>query len=384
MRRDIIVAVLAIGALAAVSLLTTRTEEPKSATHASDDYGFGGYRAWYDLLAREGVTVERFRRHHDALPDSGIDTLIVAFPVIGIGGVGESWDVAERDWLRAWVRSGGRLVDIGLTPPAGKDDAKGESVFLVDANHGAGRLSGPWVPLLNDVARRGAMRLVAAKNKHPQTLLRDRSGALVVRYPYGRGEVIGVASAEPFENRALGTAGDARLAYLVGRPRAPGGVVAFDEAVRGDIVEKPWYRALTVPELVALAFAALAGLLWIAYGIVPLGPPVRLRAPREPTSEEFVDAVAALYQRARARDHAAEALLADARLALDRSAQTQENATLGQRIAAAVTEPLTTDAALVGVAQLARTAREEIIRAASPDRRFGTPSRGIGARRRRR
>ncbi|HWT07400.1 MAG TPA: hypothetical protein VN224_16665 [Xanthomonadales bacterium] len=184
----------------------------------------------------------------------------------------------------------------------------------------------------------------------------DGNGALVVRYRVGRGEVIGVASGTFFENRALGRGDDARLAYLAARP-GHGGVVAFDEAVRGDIVEKPWYRALDAPELVALTVAALAGLLWLLYGIIPLGPAVRLRAAREPTSEEFVDAVAALYERARARDHARDALVADARRALEHAPRTAENTALAARVAAAATEPLANDAALVALAKIARTAR---------------------------
>ncbi len=116
------------------------------------------------------------------------------------------------------------------------------------------------------------------------------------------------------------------------RPRRPGGVVAFDEAIRGDIVERPWYQALDTGERVALAFAVPAGLLWLAYGIVPLGPAHRMTPPREPTSAEFVDAVAALYGRARARDHARDALLADARHSLERAARTAETRALAARI----------------------------------------------------
>jgi hypothetical protein len=381
MRRDVVVAVLALVALLAVPLLNRHDQTPQAATHGSADYSFGGYRAWYELLVREDVRVERFRRHHDALRESGIDTLVTAFPDASLPHL---WGPAERDALRAWVRNGGRLVDIGLTPRADKNDAQNERVYLEDVHGAPGALSGPWSAWVNAVGARGTYRLAPAKGARVETLLRDRAGALVVRYRYGRGEVVGVAGAGAFENRALGAADDARLAYLVARPGRPGGLVAFDEAIRGDVIEKPWYQALTVPELVALALAGLAGLLWIAYGIVPLGPPVRLRAPREPTSEEFVDAVASLYQRARARAHAGAALVADARRALARAPDTAHYRALAVRIAAAETEPLRNDATLVAVAVLARTAREEIIRATSPDRGFAAAARGARARRRRR
>jgi len=333
------------------------------------------------LLVREGVRVERFRRHHDALRDSGIDTLVTAFPDTSLPHL---WGPAERDALRAWVRNGGRLVDIGLTPRADKNDARNERVYLEGAEGKPGALSGPWSGVVSALGARGTFRLAAYKGARVETLLRDRAGALVVRYRYGRGEVVGVAGASAFENRALGAGDDARLAYLVARPGRPRGVVAFDEAIRGDVVEKPWYQTLTVPELVALALAGLAGLLWIAYGIVSLGPPVRLRAAREPTSEEFVDAVASLYQRARARAHAGAALVADARRALARAPDTAHYRALAAGIAAAESEPLRDDAALIAVAVLARNAREEIVRATSPDRGFAAAARGARARRRRR
>ena len=388
MKRDVIIGALVLAALVAVSLLGHRPESPKAATRASSDYSFGGYRAWYELLAREGVDVARFRRHHDALRESSIDTLIVAFPDARMPS---SWDASERNALRAWVRGGGRLVDIGLWPPSGKDDAKGELVFLKDSRaersaDGAakrGALHGPWAALVGSLGDRGTMRLVPVKHARVETLLADRSGALVVRYRYGRGEVIGVATAAFFENRALARGDDARLAYLAARP-GHGGIVAFDESVRGDIVEKAWYRALDAPELVALAVAALAGLLWLLYGIIPLGPAVRLRAAREPTSEEFVDAVAALYERARARSHARDALVADARRSLERAPRTAANTALAKRVATAATEPLANDDALVAIANLARTAREEIIRGNSPDIHSNATARRVGARRRRR
>jgi hypothetical protein len=379
-KRDAVVGALLLAALVAVSLLGHRPEGPKAATHASGDYSFGGYRAWYELLAREGVAVTRFRSHHDALRAARIDTLIVAFPDDPLPS---SWNAGELSALRAWVRRGGRLVDVGLWPDTGREDDKDERVFLGDKRAGGGALHGPWSTLVGALGDRGKDRLIPVKHAHVETLLADRGGALAVRYRYGRGEVVGVATGAFFENRALGRGDDARLAYLVARP-GHGGVVAFDEAVRGDVVEKAWYRALDAPELVALAVAALAGLLWLLYGIIPLGPAVRLRAPREPTSEEFVDAFAALYERARARDHARDALVADARRALERAPRTAENTALTARIAAAADEPIANDAALIAVAQLARTAREETIRGSSSDDRTGAFARRVGARRRRR
>jgi hypothetical protein len=357
-KRDIVVAVLAIAALLGVSLLTNHQQRPPGSSRASDDYASGGYRGWYDLLAREGIAVDRFRQHHDALSASGIDTLIVAFPS---DSVPYSWDAGERDALRAWVRAGGHLIDIGITPAVDKDDGKGELVFgRAAARVPTGALRGPWSALIAAWPNRGGVRL-AATDKHVQTLLADRAGALIVRYRYGHGTVLSIADAAAFENGSLGRIDDARLAFLAGRPSTPRGTVAFDEAVRGAMIERAWYRALDAPELVALALLALAGLLWLAYGIVPLGPAVRLTPPREPTSEEFLDAVAALYGRARAREHARDALIAEARRAIERAPRSAENVALARRIDALATEPVPNDAALLAVAQLASTVRENTI-----------------------
>jgi Domain of unknown function (DUF4350) len=361
MRRDALIAVVAVAAIALVSLLTAHGPEgPKWATHASSDFSFGGYRAWYDLMSREGVRVTRFHDHHDALPAS-VDTLVLSFPQDGLGSF---WDRAERDALQAWVRAGGRLIDIGITPSVDrKEDTKGESVLGDDKPVDRGPLHGPWAGAVSSLPERGTLRLFPQPHHHVDVLLRDASGPLVARYKVGRGEVISIAPAAVFENRMLARGDAARLAYLAARPGRSGGTVAFDETIRGDLTEKAWYLALNVPELVALAFLLLAGLLWLAYGLFPLGPPVRLRAPREPTSREFVDAVAALYGRIRAREHARDALTTDAHRNVERLPRTATNLALAVRIAGAAADPVPDDATLVAVAALARTAREETIRA---------------------
>lgn len=359
MRRDVVVAVVAVVALLIVAASTGQKQTLFGATRASGDYAPGGYRGWYELLAREGMTVRRFRRHHDALGASGIDTLIVAFPT---GQVPAEWNTGERDGLHAWVRNGGHLVDIGTTPSAGKDDLKGERVMLDDSSHAVpGALRGPWSAQVTAWSKRGSERIKPLKGAHVAALLGDRRGSLVVRYRYGRGSVLGIADASVFENAALGRIDDARLAYLAGQPSKPGGVVAFDEAVRGDIIERAWYDALDGPELAGLGVAAVAALLWLLSGIVQFGPAVRLTPAREPTSEEFIDAVAALYGRARARDHARDALVAAARRALERAPRTPENSDLSKQVDALAVEPVPDDAALIAVAQLARTARETTI-----------------------
>jgi hypothetical protein len=381
-KRDLLAGVGLLAVLLIVALLSSHTEPPRSATHSANDYAFGGYRAWYELEQHEGVDTERFRLHHDALREAGIATLIVAFPGPGIPS---AWNAAEARGLEEWIRAGGRAVILGAVPHTGLGGTGQHGARLrAIAGEERGALRGTWSAQVAALGHRGTSRLVLPAALHAQVLLHDAAGPLVARYRSGRGMSYVLASATPLENRYLAQGDAARLAYLLALPARADGVVAFDEALRGDIVEKPWYRTLNAPELLGLAIAAFAGLLWLAYGIVPLGPPVRIFASREPTSAEFLDAVAALYARAEARGHARGALVAEAHRTLERAPRSTENAALLARIdAAAHTEPAD-DGALIAVAHLARLAREETVRATDPDRDRAAPARRIGRDRRRR
>jgi hypothetical protein len=381
MRRDLL---LVIGLLALAFIvpffgndqLTTTT-----ASHESGDVAPGGYAAWYELLEREGVHVTRFHAPHADLSDASLDTLIVAFPD---SGHEVRWDGVEEDALDAWVRSGGRLIDVGPSPSTGRDDARNAPMVLSEIKRAAGALRGPWAALVGSLAERGTQRIVRHAHGTFDTLLRDHAGALVVQRREGRGEEIGVFSAAPFENGHLAVDGDARLAYLLARPRVAGGVVAFDEAIHGDVVDRPWYRALDVRERVALLFLVLAGLAWLAYGLLPLGPPVRLVAPREPTSEEFLDAFAALYRRGRARTRASDALVSDALRRLETVPRTPTIARLAEELESASAQPLDNDRTLLAIASVTHAIREEATRGGNTGRRPGTFARGARARHRRR
>jgi hypothetical protein len=384
LKRELLLA-LGLLALTFAIALVTRTESPAPnvVTHASGDVRPGGYAAWDELLSREGLRTGQFHAWHEDLGVDGVDTLVVAFPG---AGVPTRWDDLERDALRSWVRGGGRLIDVGPSPALGGDEARHALVALHVVKKAGGALRGPWAALVGTLGARGSERIVRMPHQRGAvtTLLGDAVGALVVRYREGRGEVIAVWSAAPFENRALGRAGDARLASLIALPRRPGGRVDFDEAIRDDVVERPWYRALDTRELLALAFLGVAGLAWLAYGLLPLGPPVRLVAPREPTSEEFLDAFAALYGRAHARARAADALLADATRRLERAPRTPEVLDLTAKVEHARDVPAHDDRSLVALAILSRTVREETIRGGDPARRSGAPTRRPDPRNRRR
>src|SRR6202522_939829 len=121
-----------------------------------------------------------------------------------------------------------------------------------------------------------------------RTLLADRGGALIVRVPLGRGAVVYVSDPRLFANAALARDDNARLAYLLARPRQPGRITAFDEALHGALLERGWLGTLSVPVRVALAGTVLTILIALAGGALRLAPPVTLRAPREPASDEFI------------------------------------------------------------------------------------------------
>jgi hypothetical protein len=182
MRRDLLVAVLCILALLVVSVLSAHKETvPTDATRSSTDYSFGGYRGYYELLAREGVHVERFRSSHDAL-DTYTDTLVTAFPE-GIFGI--NWSDAEHAALLAWVRNGGRLIDIGPTPRTASVNPKTETVLGEKTRGSSGPLRGYLGVACADAARsrhrahRRAPR--RARRYAPRRPRRHPGGALPAR-----------------------------------------------------------------------------------------------------------------------------------------------------------------------------------------------------------
>jgi hypothetical protein len=297
-RGDLIGVIVAVVALAILALVSREPASRGLDTFASDDVRSGGYAAWSTLLEREGVRAEPFERRAIEL-DPQLDTLIAAEPLVYDPA---SWAPADVAAAADWVRGGGRLILIGGDPLV----AGAERTSLLRprtrlARATGGPLAGPLSGAVMQLAALGPTRFVPRRGQ--TVLLSDRGGAIALRQPLGRGAVVFVSNPEPFTNANLGRADDARFAFLLAQPRRAGASVAFDEAIHGALVDRRWWNVLSVPQRIALC-GTLAALLFAGIaGALRLGPPVRLLPPREPTSAEFVAAVAALYGRTHARAH---------------------------------------------------------------------------------
>jgi len=339
--------------LALVAVLTSRSERPTYDSYASTDYDAGGYRAWAALLDREGIATARFVLRPIELDDR-IDTLVSAQPVPQLTdpAARTAADVAA---LAAWVRRGGRLVYAGRNAArkAAETSALALPFFLPDVGT-RGRLDGPDAALVSRVAGLGTDRMLLVEHAGV-ALLFDGNGDIVVRYPLGHGEIVAVSDALPFANANLARADNARLAYLLARPRRPGGLVAFDDGIHGALIDRPWYRALPIPLRVGLALGAVALLLGLIGSSLRTGPALPLEAPREPSSAEFLAALAALHERIAARAQARDTLVAAALAAAGTSA---DDGVRG--LTALLAAPTATDAELLAGARRAHAIRKDI------------------------
>jgi hypothetical protein len=291
---DVVLAALVLAGVVLTAFLQAAPQAAASDTFASTDYRSGGYAAWYELLRREGIAVERFEQRPADL-DAAVDTLIAASPLVASGTAVRG--PADRDALARWVYGGGRLIALGADDPLGG--------------------SGPRLRGLST--------------------------------PYGRGEIVAVRDPHPFDNALLARAGNARLAYALAKPRRAGGIVAFDEALHGTLVDRRWWNVLAPAQRVALGGIALAVLAALAGSALRLGPAVRLRVEREPASDEFVAAVAALYERTKSRRAALALLAHGARNA---------GGEAGTRLRLLAERAAPTDRDLIAGAVLARSIRE--------------------------
>jgi hypothetical protein len=310
---------VAAAALVALGVVTERARHHAVAleSYSSYDAAGGGLRAWYEVLRREGLRVDRFEARPPFL-NRGIDTLVWAEPL--------PFDPrripntrADVAALEAWVRDGGRLLYVGRDDAGAAEHALNlPSSALASASANTARFVAPGLSSegVRDVTPAAELRWRAGGGK--TMLFVDEKGPLIVRYAYGKGEVVAVIDESLFTNARLARADDARLAYALARPRIPGGLVAFDEAVHGFIVPEHWWVIVPRPFAVALALATVALLVAFAGAALRLGPPLAPLRRAEQTSSAFIDAVAALFE----RNGAARKALTDAAASAKRALAT--------------------------------------------------------------
>lgn len=263
--------------------------EPDS--YSTHDSTSGGYRAWFEMLQREGVRVERFELRPVFL-DRSIHTLIWADP-LPFDPRQEFPTDNDLHALESWIREGGRLVYLG------HDDAAADAGTL-KLPHSKKPAGGAQPYVAAQFAAAGVERFPAVTNLRwasgkRTTLLADSRGALVVSYPYGKGEIVAAIDEPSFTNANIAKPDRARLAYALARPE-PGATVAFNESVHGFLTPEHWWAV--VPRPFAIAIWCSLGVLLFAFAgaALRLGPPV-LPQSRDPNSAAFLDALAALFER---------------------------------------------------------------------------------------
>jgi len=319
-------------------------------TFSSFDTRSGGYRAWYELLAREGITVERFERR-PAFLEGSVATLISAEPlefVLETSGA-PGLTPADAEALERWTRGGGRLVLLG------NGDLSSLIAGDVRLAHWVREVRTVRLAFVSPSLRAfGVERLGAAGsrrlllNGRVQPLVADRHGALVVRVPYGKGEVIQVADQSIFTNATIATPDRARLAFaLAAMQPLRTGTIAFDESRHGYFVPEHWWAVMPAPLMWSLALTCLAVAIAVIGGAIRLGPALSPPTRREPTSSEYIDALAELYARAHATRKAIGDAYASARLAATRALDLASDAA-DREIGARLPEPANAEFAELG------------------------------------
>jgi len=298
---EIVLVALAAIVLTWLGVLRQQSEEaqkPLLDSYSSYDAHSGGYRAWYELLQRERVRVERFEER-PAFLERGLDTLVWAEP-LPFDPRQTANTVADVRALEDWIKAGGRLVYLGHDDAA----AKQQLLKLPFSTNGKPKSGAALVaPSLRALGIERVLPVTALRwklRKSLNVLLADTAGPLVVRYSYGKGEIVAAIDETPFSNGRLARGDHARLAYALARPRAGAGRVAFDEAPHGFIVPEHWWAVVPRPLVVAIVVACFALLVAFVGAAIRLGPPLVPPQRSDATSSEFIDSLAALLERGRA------------------------------------------------------------------------------------
>jgi len=288
---------IAIAVLVTLAMLgRDRVTPPALDSYSSYDAATGGYRALYELLEREGVRVGRFEER-TAFLDPSIDTLIYAEP-LDFDPRQIASTKGDALALEDWVRRGGHLFYLGfddtaarqkiLALPYSTPSRSGSARYAIDPSLRAQGVA--------DLGRVPAGDRWNVASRSIRTLFNDGQGAVIVRYPFGRGTVTAVIDRTLLANEHLVAADWPRLAVALGSPRV-GGLVAFDETIHGHLTPAHWWQVVPRPFVIALAIASVVLLVALAGATIRLGPPLVPPARDDLGSSAFIDATSALLER---------------------------------------------------------------------------------------
>jgi len=183
----------------------------------------GGAKAAYLLLSGAGYKVERWEKPLNQLP-SNAATLILAEP-------NEAPTREERERLQAFISAGGRVIAAGMFA----------GTFLPENDSLPEFVSGmTWkkVPVVapSEITRAAPEIVLAPESRWRDdspayALYGDEDQTLVVKYPYGRGEVLWWASATPLTNAGLKEKGN--LEFFLACVAASKNGILWDEYIHG-------------------------------------------------------------------------------------------------------------------------------------------------------
>ena len=293
-----------VAAVATLAAIVVTQQAPPIAldSYSSYDASAGGYRAFYVLLQRERLPVERFERRPLFL-DSSIATLVYAEPLPFDPSQGPSSE-ADASAIELWVKAGGTLVYFGHDDAA----AKAGLLRLPSATAAAARphaafvstqLRDAGVRSLGTVASSLRWKLPPAKAR-VRALYDDGRGPVTIAYRFGRGTVVATIDETLLDNQGLARADRARLALALVDAAPAGATIWFDEAIHGYLVPEHWWSIVPVPFVIATIVAVLALLIAIAGAALRFGPPI-VPPPRDDrTSADFIDALSTLLERGKA------------------------------------------------------------------------------------
>ena len=283
-----------LGALAIVIMvLLTLVAAPGTgrATNSGSTYSRApdGYGAWYAFMEKQGTPVKRWQKPFTDLPgvrdrESGVRN---KNPLTLLRVKSQNRHVGLDSQAENWVKQGNTLAMLGVEEPVT------EAAFITMQESASGR-----------VMIRTARRMRELQQGEKQ-LLGDRFGAVVWQQQLGAGQLIFATTPHLAANAYQNEPGNYKfLAQLVTQT---GNAVWVDEYIHGykdnevraseDAENWLAYLAKT-PLLPALLQAGILLLVLVFAQNRRMGPPLTVAAPVVENSEEYIQALAGVLQKA--------------------------------------------------------------------------------------